>query len=188
MHHLCASTVGFVSAFTTHGSRYYSPFFYGVSELSSIPLSLVNIYKFRPDWHVNMPILQHLLKGLFALTFLTIRVGCWMPVIKSFFSDIYHLQTTSDPAMTLGFRLTLLITSAIPALLLTCLQLFWAYRIVQIVWRILLKQLTQKVKRIWRKLISSSSFHTRKLIWFVKSQDDSVLCLQNITCWIWKSF
>jgi len=182
MHHLCASTVGFVSAFTTHGSRYYSPFFYGVSELSSIPLSLVNIYKFRPDWHVNMPILQHLLKCLFALTFLTIRVGCWMPVIKSFFSDVYHLQTTSDPAMTLGFRLTLLITSAIPALLLTCLQLFWAYRIVQIVWRILLKQLTQKVKRIWRKLISSSSFHTRKLIWFVKSQDASVLCLQNITC------
>jgi len=74
LHHVMVCLIGFLSSFTSYGWRYYAPFFFGVIETSSVPLSLLNAFKVRSDWVEAMPVLHLLRQVSFSLTFIGARV------------------------------------------------------------------------------------------------------------------
>ena len=45
LHHLAVIVASTLSGFTTFGFRYYSPYFYGIMELSSVPLAVINAFR-----------------------------------------------------------------------------------------------------------------------------------------------
>ena len=73
LHHLAVVVSGFTSGFLSIGFRYYCPFFYGIMELSSLPLSVMNSFKDNPEWIEKYPKAYELSRAIFAISFLTIR-------------------------------------------------------------------------------------------------------------------
>ncbi|KAL7462310.1 hypothetical protein ACHAXS_002691 [Conticribra weissflogii] len=55
IHHVAVICVGSVSAFLSCGFRYYTPYFYGLIEISSVPLSVMNSFKNNPEWIKSYP-------------------------------------------------------------------------------------------------------------------------------------
>jgi len=74
-HHVAALIISFLANFFTVGYRYYSPFFLGVYELSSVPLAIMNSFKKNREWaNKNSPISFVTAKVMFAVFYLVIRV------------------------------------------------------------------------------------------------------------------
>ena len=67
---LCAAMTGCCTA----GFRFYAPYFYGILELSSIPLWIMNLFKQRPAWKARYPQTYAISRGVFAVSFLILRV------------------------------------------------------------------------------------------------------------------
>lgn len=55
VHHVAVISVASVSTFLSCGFRYYTPYFYGLIEISSVPLSIMNSFKNNPDWIKSYP-------------------------------------------------------------------------------------------------------------------------------------
>lgn len=127
VHHFAVICVASISTFLTNGFRYYTPFFYGVIEISSVPLSLMNMFKNNPEWQKRYPTANHIIRLVFSLTFLTVRVYMWLPLIYDYLRHLGMVLWTSD-----NFTVTCIYTSmCVSAVLLTFLQLFWASLIVK---------------------------------------------------------
>jgi len=79
-HHVAAFIISFLASFFTIGYRYYSPFFLGFYELSSVPLAIMNSFKNNREWaNANSPISFVVAKVLFAVFYLVIRVFLGTP-------------------------------------------------------------------------------------------------------------
>jgi hypothetical protein len=79
-HHLAVLCVGSISCFAANGFRYHAPFFFGVVEISSVPLSIWNISKENPEMAKRrIPRLSAAARPIFALSFLLVRVLMWSP-------------------------------------------------------------------------------------------------------------
>ena len=126
-HHLCVIVVGAMSSFFTNGSRYFTPFFYGLIEVISVPLAVMNAFKGNPELARKFPVASQMSRLVFAISFLTVRVVMWMPQM------IDYLRV----AATLGFTCRSMkcrvgcAMSWWSAVGLTFLQLLWATKIVQ---------------------------------------------------------
>lgn len=127
MHHLAVVISTSLSGFVTVGFRYYTPFFYGVMELSSLPLSLMNAFKDNPEWIKKYPGAYELIRIVFAVCFLFIRVymcaSRWPPFLRDNFMFMY----TAD----WGWWKIYLIVQWSLAAFLAWLQLFWAWLILK---------------------------------------------------------
>ncbi|GMI27544.1 hypothetical protein TrRE_jg9774 [Triparma retinervis] len=76
LHHTLASTVLYLSLrFQT--LHYYSPFFAGVTELSTVPLVLIDLDKFLILTSPKARVAVEVSKPVFALSFIVIRVFMW---------------------------------------------------------------------------------------------------------------
>lgn len=108
-------------------------FFFGVIEISSIPLSLLTAYNIRQDWVKEMPTLHLVTKIGFAIAFIGARVILWNMNMLSFLKDTWNLITASSSSskITNTARVITLIAGDIPAFFLTALQLFWAFKILE---------------------------------------------------------
>ena len=136
IHHLSVICVGSVSAFISCGFRYFTPFFYGVIEISSVPLSIMNSFKNNPEWIKKYPGAYNNVRLVFGLVFLLVRVVLWTPIFWNFVSLAAMLLYSSDVIRT-QIILSLFIAAA---LILTLLQYFWASKIVGVV----VKSVTKK--------------------------------------------
>lgn len=127
VHHVAVICVASISTFVTNGFRYYTPFFYGVIEMSSIPLTLMNILKENKDWQASYPTINLLTRLIFALAFLSIRVILWLPLIYDYLKHISLVLITSDEYT----EIMIFASMCISAIVLTYLQMFWAFLIVK---------------------------------------------------------
>ena len=126
-HHACVIVVGSMSAFFTNGFRYFTPFFYGLIEISSVPLAAMNAFKGNPELAQRYPLANQLIRLVFAVSFLTVRFFMWMPNIVRYLHVAAMLGfTCRSTKCTVGCAL-----SWWSAIGLTCLQLLWSYKIVQ---------------------------------------------------------
>ncbi len=122
MHHFAVVISTSLSGFMTVGFRYYTPFFYGIMELSSLPLSLMNAFKDNPEWIKKYPAAYDATRLSFAVCFFTIRVilcaSRWPPFLWNNFIFMYTRK--------LGWYKLYLIVQWSLAAFLAYLQLFWA--------------------------------------------------------------
>ena len=126
-HHCCTFVVGMMSAFFTNGFRYFTPFFYGLIEISSVPLAVMNAFKGNPELARRYPLLNQVVRWVFALVFLTVRFFLWIPNIARYLRVAAMVGFTCRSAKCqVGCAL-----SWWSAVGLTCLQLLWSYKIVQ---------------------------------------------------------
>jgi len=126
-HHLCVLVVGCMSAFFTNGFRYFTPFFYGLIEMSSVPLAAMNAFKGNPALVRRFPSTYRAVRLIFALSFLTVRFVLWMPNIGRYLRVAAMVGATCRSAQcAVGCAL-----SWWSAVGLTALQLLWTGKIVQ---------------------------------------------------------
>ena len=99
----------------------YAPFFCGVAEISSLPLSIFDLFKHCPELGRNklLASINEMSKVLFAAIFLVVRCVWWPVVIYHMLNDIYAAQ--DDPR----FWMPAAAFHSIVAVGLTCLQQFW---------------------------------------------------------------
>lgn len=136
-HHIGMFTVsaivlGFFTGGVPIGSS-YAPFFFGVVEISSIPLQIVDLFhpkqKAWHEYHLKSPMLvqlNELCRTSFALAFLAVR-GVYFPYIVFRHVVPDFLQGIQDkPAYALPMY-----TIVVLSVFFTLLQLYWALLIVK---------------------------------------------------------
>jgi hypothetical protein len=126
IHHVAVICVGSVSAFVHCGFRYFTPYFYGAIEISSVPLSIMNSFKNNKHWIKAYPEMYSAVRLVFALSFLLVRTILWTPFYWSFFSLASMLLYSSESTTT---RVILTLFN-LSSLVITFLQYFWATKII----------------------------------------------------------
>lgn len=126
VHHMSAMLAA-PPAFFTVGFRYYSPFFGGVTEVSSIPLAIMNMFKRNKDWIARYPTSYSIVRALFAASFLYLRCYLWIKHV------LYYLRLVAltGTAATNMFMKGYLWMSVWAISLLTLMQIYWGILIVQ---------------------------------------------------------
>lgn len=127
MHHISVVCVALISVVFANGFRYYTAFFYGVAEISSVPLAMMNIFKNNPSLAQRHPTWNLIIKLTFAVSFLSVRVIFWAPLMSTFLRLSYSLSSTC-PTMLCFVYLRLFMLCAT---FLSLLQLFWAWKIIK---------------------------------------------------------
>lgn len=86
IHHLSVVLLSTVVTFLRNGWRYYAPFFFGVVEITSVPLGIVNIFKTMGVRSLTLQYrgLYQVIKVVFGVSFLLVRVILWLPQMYDF--------------------------------------------------------------------------------------------------------
>jgi len=104
---------------------YYAPFFFGMSEISSVPLTFIDLFKQYKGLSKSYPILNELSRNLFAVSFLALRVVYWPYVCYIFWTD--SLIEVRKPDRV---ALYCIVAFWVANILLTGLQFFWGSLII----------------------------------------------------------
>ena len=128
-HHFAAGTLAF-SALQYGYMHYYGAFFMGVSELSSMPLAFVDMFKQFPHLMKEYPAFADHVRTTFGVLFLIVRVVLWFPATYSFWQDSLAVWGAGGPA-----PLWLVAWFCICNLFLSFLQLFWATLILKAMYK-----------------------------------------------------
>jgi hypothetical protein len=131
LHHCGVIFAASCGAFSHFGFRYWLPFFFGLFELSSVPLAIMNIFKEHPDAAKKHPLLNHTSRVFFVVSFLYIRVWKWLPVGPLYMRNNFFLFLTTDFGATKFF----LLLQFLFGVYLGYLQLFWAVMVVKLSFR-----------------------------------------------------
>jgi hypothetical protein len=133
-HHIAVVISTCQSGLMTVGFRYYTPFFYGVMELSSLPLSVMNAFKDHPEYIKRYPGGYNVSRVVFAVSFLVIRVlmcfSRWTPFLRDNFVYLYTAE--------FGYYKLYLTVQWSLAVFLAYLQLYWATLIVKGLFKLVL--------------------------------------------------
>lgn len=122
IHHLSVFAIACLCLFPF--IQYWSIFFFGIVEISSIPLNVMDFLKYMPEGKTRYPLIYDIHKAVFAFLFVGIRLIAWpYYFIKACYID-YELFHSFHPAIIIGF----LSASA----LLTGLQIMWGLKIIEI--------------------------------------------------------
>jgi len=132
VHHSIVIVLGSVVAFSTNAFRYYAPFFFGIVEISSIPLSIVNVFKSDKSLQDRFPTTNALFSGAFALSFLYIRVYLLLQNIWDFGKLVFAMMVSCPGHDLPGTTLCMVpyFVTLICSACLTLLQIFWAFKII----------------------------------------------------------
>lgn len=127
IHHVFVIIVGIISAFSINGFRYHAPFFFGVIEISSVPLAMWNLTKSNRS--IAEKYLPKIFQGplVFIILFMLTRVILWTPQIY----DVLRMSgllcyTCLDSSCRISIGIFLL-----ASVMLTLLQYYWACMIVK---------------------------------------------------------
>jgi len=127
-HHVATIISSVISISCTFGFRYHQPFFFGLIEISSVPLAIMNYCKKNKEWEKeNCPGLLNLIRKIFAVTFLTIRVIMYTPNIYDVERSVVMILWTSK---SLSSQIGLIIFF-FASLFISILQYYWGMLIVK---------------------------------------------------------
>lgn len=133
-HHIATMIVSSFSVMCTYGFRYHQVFFFGLIEISSVPLAIMNYCKNNNEWSKkHCPRLAELIRPIFAASFLTVRVFMWSPnmydVLRSSLLVLWNTHTVSNQVNLIIFIFA--------ALFLTLLQYYWGILVVKNIVKVL---------------------------------------------------
>jgi len=126
-HHVAVVLVTSMSACCTNGLRFWTPFFYGLMELSSVPLTIMNVFKDHPNWIQRYPDAYLGIRLLFAALFLHIRIFMCTPRFCNLLRDMFLLVSTSN---VVSYQIFMTLVS-LCVLFLLLLQYYWGSIIVK---------------------------------------------------------
>jgi hypothetical protein len=122
VHHFAVVVSTSMTGFLSIGFRYYSPFFYGVMELSSVPLSIMNVFRDSPELQKKYPTANASSRIIFAASFLIIRVIMCLSRWPFFLRDNFVVFYTKEMG---AYKLYMFLQWSL-ATFLAILQLYWA--------------------------------------------------------------
>lgn len=129
VHHMAVIVCASMSGFLNVGFRYWTPFFYGLVELSSVPLAVMNGFKDNPHTLIRRyPAVYKHVRHCFAMFFLTIRILLFVPRQVMFLRDHFLFFTTAPFGL---YYQTFMAAVWGSAAFLLALQLYWAVLIVK---------------------------------------------------------
>jgi len=113
-------------------SQYYVAFFFGFTEISSVPLAFVDLFRQVPSLaEAGLgSALNEVARTTFVLSFLPIRC-IWFPIVMAtkFWPDMLAAYTADDIRCPALVYYWMFFSSSF----LTFLQLFWGYKIIRVV-------------------------------------------------------
>lgn len=128
VHHVCVIWASIKVAFTVNGFRYFAPIALGMTELSSVPLAIMNSFKNNKSWIDAYPQSYVRIRLVFSFTFLIVRIGIFVPshleYLKLSFLESYLAE--NYPSWLRSY----MYINWIGAVFLLSLQLYWGYLIV----------------------------------------------------------
>jgi len=149
VHH--ASTVLLVSLALLNGQHgfmmYYGAFFFGVSEISSLPLAVMDLFKYSPELQEAYPNVNEAVKVSFGVLFLIIRCIYWPYVSVDFW------KTTLVSSAPLWLQLIWYFFN----IALTLLQFYWGSLVVRGIAKILKGDKTVEAREVNEHLLAESS-------------------------------
>lgn len=122
-HHFATVMLGYFGLFPY--VHYYGLYFFGVAELSNIPLTLVDMFKYFPDLRRKFPMINQASRLIFAASFIFLRILFWTKVSYEFWQSSLTLLYSGEAHSI--FVVTFFLLSNI---FLTLLQYFWGFKIV----------------------------------------------------------
>jgi len=128
LHHFCVVFAASCGAFSNFGFRYWLPFFFGVFELSSVPLAIMNTFKDHPDAARKYPLFHHSSRVIFVTSFLYIRFWKWLPVGPLYMRNNFFLFLTTD----FGFTKLFVLLQFLAGVYLGYLQLYWTLMVARL--------------------------------------------------------
>ena len=126
VHHVAS---GLCALFSVHPFlQYYGLFFFGVPEITSVPLTFVSLTKSFPSLKTDYPIMYEMNKWTFGILFLVIRLAMWTYVSVFYWIDTVHLLTAVDAPephsmFVVGYY-------CFANVVLTGMQYFWGFKII----------------------------------------------------------
>ena len=123
-HHIVTSGLAYMG-FHPY-AQYYALFYFGVAELTTIPLNVVTIFKHLPHLSTKYPSLYQLAKTSFVTGYFIIRIFWWPVVSYELFFGCKDLLTNNKAHSTFVVCYFLFAN-----LFLTGLQFYWGYLIVR---------------------------------------------------------
>jgi hypothetical protein len=127
VHHFAVILVSYMAVFLRISYNYFMPFMFGMLELSSLPLAIMNLWKDHPKWIEKSPSLYTGIRLTFCATFLYIRWYMYLPRKYDFLRLLALTLVTSD---SWAFRIYYSLV-AICSLFLAVLQIWWGSIIVK---------------------------------------------------------
>ena len=131
LHHIVTATLSYFIC--VHGVyHYYAIFFLGIVELSSIPLTIVDIMKQTPSLKGKWPTTTHIARLAFAGTFFLTRILGWTAVSVLFWRQnlVWISEGRAASAPHTGLNMVVVAIFFGSNLFMTGLQYFWFSKIV----------------------------------------------------------
>jgi len=121
VHHLATLSLATLGAGYGY-LEYYAPFFFGFTEISSVPLAFMDLFKFYPSLKQSLPVANENVRVAFVAIFIPVRIVYWPYVCSEFWRDsvdelLAEEQATQPKAIVVIFL--------VANVLLTGLQFFW---------------------------------------------------------------
>ena len=124
-HHVGVVVVSMLSGLFVNGYRFYTPFFFGLIELSTIPWVFVNVLKDQPE--LASPEFAHKVRLVFAGSFLTVRILLFLPWVSMYLTDLASLLSHGGPLWYCALA-TFVFTASVA---IAGLQLFWGNKVIK---------------------------------------------------------
>ena len=123
-HHIVTSGLAYMG-FHPY-AQYYALFYFGVAELTTIPLNAVTIFKHLPHLSTQYPFLYQLARNSFVVSYFIVRIFWWPVVSYELFFGCIDLLTNNKAHSTFVVCYFLFAN-----MFLTGLQFYWGYLIVR---------------------------------------------------------
>ena len=131
MHHVLAASVGYAALHCRY-MLWYGLFFFGLSEISSVPLVFLGMAKFFPPAAGSLgdTLISTVVGPSFAATFLYYRGYMWWKMMWLFGKDVAFLVRSGEGARQRPGKEWVLWVFCLSSVPLGLLQLYWAFLIV----------------------------------------------------------
>ena len=105
--------------------HYYGMFYFGIAELTNIPLTIMDVFKYFKHWADKYPTLNSIIRTTFGVSFILLRLIMW-PILSAPFWEgsltMLYNGTAHSPFVVAYFLAA--------NLFLTGLQFLWGQKIV----------------------------------------------------------
>jgi len=126
VHHVATLTLATLGAGYGY-LEHLAPFFFGLTELSSVPLAFMDLFKFYPALKKAMPLTNENVRTAFVVFFIPVRIVYWPYVCSEFWQDSFAELQSESPRQPTALVVTFLVAN----ILLTGLQFFWGFLIAK---------------------------------------------------------
>jgi hypothetical protein len=122
-HHVVTALLAYLSL--NPYLQYYGIFFFGLPEVTSVPLTFVDIFKMFPELQSKYPTLNSISRWTFGVLFILVRIIYWPIVSYSFWTGSISIIATKR-----SHSLPVTIIYLLANIFMTGLQFFWGSKIV----------------------------------------------------------